>query len=196
MRNVFYCEHCLNSTFTVVDLWPLRWGTPFLLQLGLSEQAASLVWLAGPISGLIAQPLIGSAVPSYTSSVSTLLTCCVNPGAISDASTSKYRRRVWIVSATAVIGLGMLLVKFRPLIECRFLIRLFTSVSLALAYAVEIATFIVDTLGGGQGDWDPVRNGQVSSSLDSQIYSRSSFSCARTGQQRRSGALDHVFLYS
>jgi len=30
-----------------------------LLSLGLSEQLTSLVWLAGPLSGLIAQPLIG-----------------------------------------------------------------------------------------------------------------------------------------
>ena len=39
---------------------PLSYGTPFLLSLGLSEQLTSLVWLAGPISGLIAQPLIGT----------------------------------------------------------------------------------------------------------------------------------------
>lgn len=37
----------------------LRYGTPFLLDLGLSEELTSLVWLAGPISGLVAQPLIG-----------------------------------------------------------------------------------------------------------------------------------------
>jgi hypothetical protein len=37
-------------------------------------------------------------------------------------------------------------------------------VSLTLAFAIEIARFIVDTLGGGEGDWDPVRNGQVHSS--------------------------------
>ncbi len=37
-----------------------RYGTPFLLSLGLSEQLTSLVWLAGPISGLIAQPIIGA----------------------------------------------------------------------------------------------------------------------------------------
>lgn len=36
-----------------------RYGTPFLLSLGLSEQLTSLVWLAGPISGLVAQPVIG-----------------------------------------------------------------------------------------------------------------------------------------
>lgn len=38
----------------------LRYGTPFLLSLGLSETLTSLVWLAGPISGLIAQPVIGA----------------------------------------------------------------------------------------------------------------------------------------
>lgn len=39
-----------------------RYGTPFLLSLGISEQVTSLVWLAGPISGLIAQPLIGALI--------------------------------------------------------------------------------------------------------------------------------------
>lgn len=37
----------------------LGYGTPFLVGLGVTETATSLVWLAGPISGLIAQPLIG-----------------------------------------------------------------------------------------------------------------------------------------
>jgi hypothetical protein len=40
----------------------IRYGTPFLLSLGVSEQFTSLVWLAGPISGLIAQPVIGERV--------------------------------------------------------------------------------------------------------------------------------------
>nr|XP_019012384.1 solute carrier family 45, member 1/2/4 [Kwoniella pini CBS 10737]OCF51165.1 solute carrier family 45, member 1/2/4 [Kwoniella pini CBS 10737] len=67
----------------------LGYGTPYLLSLGLSEQLTSLVWLAGPISGLVAQPLIG---------------------AISDSSNSKYRRRYWIVTATILLvlsGLGL-----------------------------------------------------------------------------------------
>ncbi|WVQ83527.1 hypothetical protein IAT38_005668 [Cryptococcus sp. DSM 104549] len=67
----------------------LGYGTPYLLSLGLSEQLTSLVWLAGPISGLIAQPLIG---------------------AISDSSHSKYRRRYWIVTSTVLLvfsGLGL-----------------------------------------------------------------------------------------
>ncbi|KAF8917872.1 MFS general substrate transporter [Mucidula mucida] len=60
----------------------LGYGTPFLLTLGISEQVTSLVWLAGPISGLIAQPVIG---------------------AISDSSTSRYRRRIWIAGSTVVL---------------------------------------------------------------------------------------------
>jgi solute carrier family 45 protein 1/2/4 len=52
----------LIARFLDVDICDLRWGTPFLLQLGLSEQATSLVWLAGPISGLVAQPLIGASL--------------------------------------------------------------------------------------------------------------------------------------
>lgn len=90
----------------------LGYGTPFLLSLGLSETLTSLVWLAGPISGLIAQPVIG---------------------AISDASTSKYRRRYWVVLSTAVLVFS----------------------TITLAYCQNIAAFFVDIFGGGAGSWDP-----------------------------------------
>lgn len=60
----------------------LGYGTPFLRSLGLSSTLTSLVWLAGPLSGLIAQPLIG---------------------AVSDSSTSKYRRRYWVAMSTLVL---------------------------------------------------------------------------------------------
>lgn len=96
----------------------LGYGTPFLLSLGISEQVTSLVWLAGPISGLVAQPLIG---------------------AISDSSTSKYRRRYWVVLST-----GALVVS-----------------TLVLAYCQNIAGFFVDIFGGGAGDWDPERTKQA-----------------------------------
>ncbi|KAI0036808.1 MFS general substrate transporter [Vararia minispora EC-137] len=97
----------------------LGYGTPFLLSLGLSEQVTSLVWLAGPISGLVAQPIIG---------------------AISDSSTSKYRRRYWVVTSTIVLCLSMLI----------------------LAYCEELASAFVDLFRGGEGDWDPERNADVS----------------------------------
>jgi len=90
----------------------LGYGTPFLLSLGLSETLTSLVWLAGPISGLIAQPVIG---------------------AVSDASTSKYRRRYWVVLSTLVLVIS----------------------TITLAYCQSIAAFLVDILGGGAGSWDP-----------------------------------------
>ncbi|KAH9938239.1 major facilitator superfamily domain-containing protein [Fomitopsis serialis] len=90
----------------------LGYGTPFLLSLGLSETLTSLVWLAGPISGLIAQPVIG---------------------AISDASTSKYRRRYWVVLSTIVLVIS----------------------TLTLAYCQQIAAVFVDLFGGGAGSWDP-----------------------------------------
>ncbi|KAF8195744.1 MFS general substrate transporter [Mycena galopus ATCC 62051] len=94
----------------------LGYGTPFLLNLGLSEQLTSLVWLAGPISGLIAQPVIG---------------------AISDSSTSKYRRRYWIAVSTVALVVSTLI----------------------LAYCQEVASFVVDIFGVGEGDWDEERKG-------------------------------------
>lgn len=51
---------CRARRSKLKDALCCRYGTPFLISLGLSEQLTSLVWLAGPLSGLIAQPLIGS----------------------------------------------------------------------------------------------------------------------------------------
>uniref|UniRef100_D8PPH9 MFS general substrate transporter n=2 Tax=Schizophyllum commune (strain H4-8 / FGSC 9210) TaxID=578458 RepID=D8PPH9_SCHCM len=98
----------------------LGYGTPFLLGLGLSEQLTALVWLAGPISGLVAQPIIG---------------------AISDSSTSKYRRRFWIASSTAALVFS----------------------TITLAYCQVLAAFFVDLFGVGAGDWDEARNHRVQS---------------------------------
>ncbi|TPX45225.1 hypothetical protein SeMB42_g03687 [Synchytrium endobioticum] len=38
----------------------LAYGTPYLKSLGLTNASMALVWLAGPISGLVMQPLIGA----------------------------------------------------------------------------------------------------------------------------------------
>lgn len=38
----------------------MGYGTPYLKSMGLSEASLSLAWLAGPLSGLIMQPVIGS----------------------------------------------------------------------------------------------------------------------------------------
>ncbi|KAJ2774575.1 hypothetical protein IWQ57_000757 [Coemansia nantahalensis] len=37
----------------------LGYGTPYLLSLGLSKPLMTLVWMAGPLSGLIIQPVVG-----------------------------------------------------------------------------------------------------------------------------------------
>ncbi|KAI9500172.1 hypothetical protein GGI25_002531 [Coemansia spiralis] len=37
----------------------LGYGTPYLLSLGLSKPLMTLVWMAGPLSGLLIQPVIG-----------------------------------------------------------------------------------------------------------------------------------------
>ncbi|KZT42881.1 MFS general substrate transporter [Sistotremastrum suecicum HHB10207 ss-3] len=80
----------------------LGYGTPYLLALGVPDSLTSLVWLAGPLSGLIAQPLIG---------------------AISDASHSKYRRRSWVIASTVVLVLAGLTLAYSTSISS-FFIRL------------------------------------------------------------------------
>ena len=65
------------------------YATPYLLALGLSKGKMSLVWIAGPLSGLIMQPIIGM---------------------ISDKSTSRYgRRRPFMVGGTFAVA-GCLLI--------------------------------------------------------------------------------------
>lgn len=71
----------------------MAFGTPYLLSLGLSKQATSLVWLAGPLSGLLVQPIVG---------------------ALSDASKPRWRRRFYIIIATFLIVSSTLVVAFAP----------------------------------------------------------------------------------
>ncbi|GAA5955707.1 hypothetical protein JCM3765_001827 [Sporobolomyces pararoseus] len=92
----------------------MAYGTPYLLELGISKQGTSLVWMAGPLSGLLIQPLVG---------------------ALSDASTSKYRRRFYIALSALLIIVSTLVV----------------------AFAKEISSVFCSL--GGIGDWDPERIG-------------------------------------
>ncbi|RUS14125.1 hypothetical protein BC938DRAFT_477523, partial [Jimgerdemannia flammicorona] len=68
---------------------PRSYGTPYLTgSLELSKELTALVWLAGPLSGLIIQPLIG---------------------ALSDRSTSRFgRRRPYIIFGAVLVCLAML----------------------------------------------------------------------------------------
>ncbi|KAI8341095.1 major facilitator superfamily domain-containing protein [Chlamydoabsidia padenii] len=75
-----YTKYSLVSLYT-------SYGTPYLLSLDLSKELTALVWLAGPLSGLIIQPLIG---------------------AFSDKCTSRFgKRRPYIVSSGLLTCLAM-----------------------------------------------------------------------------------------
>jgi solute carrier family 45 protein 1/2/4 len=67
----------------------MTYCTPFLLSLGLSKSKLSLVWVAGPLSGLVMQPVIGM---------------------ISDRWTGRWgRRRPFMVGGTAGVVVLLLL---------------------------------------------------------------------------------------
>ncbi|CAJ2501642.1 Uu.00g044950.m01.CDS01 [Anthostomella pinea] len=84
-------------TFTTVGI-TFVWGveqtycTPYLLSLGLTKSRTSLVWIAGPLSGLIVQPIVG---------------------AIADSSKSRWgRRRPFIVIGAIISALCLLVLGF------------------------------------------------------------------------------------
>lgn len=66
--------------------------TPYLLNLGLTKSNTSLIWIAGPLSGLIVQPIIG---------------------VIADENTSRWgRRRPLMMAGAAVVAAGLVLMGF------------------------------------------------------------------------------------
>ncbi|EGG23382.1 sucrose proton symporter [Cavenderia fasciculata] len=72
--------------------WALQiaFSTPLFLELGVPSFWVSFIWMAGPISGLIVQPIVG---------------------VVSDVSESKHgRRRPFIFFGTIFIAVGLLLV--------------------------------------------------------------------------------------
>ncbi|KAG2201642.1 hypothetical protein INT47_003868 [Mucor saturninus] len=80
------CLAGLQFTWTV----EMAYGTPYLLSLGLSKSNMSLVWIAGPLSGLIMQPVVG---------------------VISDSCKSKWgRRRPFLVGGSIIVVLSLLVI--------------------------------------------------------------------------------------
>ncbi|KAL8842534.1 MAG: hypothetical protein Q9170_000488 [Blastenia crenularia] len=133
-------------TFSLVGL-QFTWGiemtycTPYLLQLGLTKSKTSLVWIAGPLSGLVMGPVVG---------------------VLADNSKSKYgRRRPFMIGGAVIVSMGLLVLGwtaeivgfFIPESELR---RLFTIILAVLCiYLVDFAinaiqsscrSLIVDTL--------------------------------------------------
>lgn len=75
-------------------VWSTEMGyaSPYLLSLGLSKSWMSMVFVAGPLSGLFVQPLIG---------------------VLADHSTSKWgRRRPYMISGSILCAISMLLLGF------------------------------------------------------------------------------------
>ncbi|ORY65806.1 sucrose transporter [Pseudomassariella vexata] len=65
--------------------------TPYLLSLGLTKSKTSLVWIAGPLSGLLVQPIVG---------------------ATADGSTSRWGRRPFIVVGAVMVAICLLILGF------------------------------------------------------------------------------------
>ncbi|PKS10564.1 hypothetical protein jhhlp_002318 [Lomentospora prolificans] len=90
MRMILLCFSAIGITFT----WgfEMTYCTPYLLNLGLTKSNTSLVWIAGPISGLIVQPIVG---------------------AIADQSTSRWgRRRPLMVIGSVITAFHLFLLGF------------------------------------------------------------------------------------
>ena len=63
--------------------------TPYLLALGLTKSWTSIVWIAGPLSGLIMQPIVG---------------------VVTDRSRSKYgRRRPFMMIGSLIVALCLVI---------------------------------------------------------------------------------------
>lgn len=84
-------------TFSAIGI-TFTWGvemaycTPYLLNLGLTKSNTSLVWIAGPLSGLVVQPIVG---------------------VIADESRSRWgRRRPLMVMGTAIVAVSLLILGF------------------------------------------------------------------------------------
>ncbi|KAF2128527.1 sucrose transport protein SUC2 [Dothidotthia symphoricarpi CBS 119687] len=67
----------------------MTYCTPYLLELGLTKSNISLVWVAGPLSGLIMQPIVG---------------------VVADRTTSRWgRRRPFMIGGTVLVSIFLLL---------------------------------------------------------------------------------------
>ncbi|RDB28230.1 General alpha-glucoside permease [Hypsizygus marmoreus] len=90
-------SHMLTLTIGLLGVqifWSVEMGyaSPYLLSLGLSKSSMAVVFLAGPLSGLIMQPVIG---------------------VLADTSTSRFgRRRPYMMAGTTICVLAMLLLGY------------------------------------------------------------------------------------
>ncbi|KAK8095782.1 hypothetical protein PG999_013804 [Apiospora kogelbergensis] len=112
-------------TLGIVFTWgvEMTYGNPYLLSLGLSKSHTSLVWIAGPLSGLVVQPIVG---------------------AIADESKSKWgRRRPFIAVGSVIVALGLLVLGFTKEIITAFFGEGEGSKNLTIFVAV-LSIYVVD----------------------------------------------------
>jgi len=87
-------------------------ASPYLLELGLSKSLMSLVFVAGPLSGLIMQPLIGEYIVLACSDThqSRLIVLERGTGIFADRSQSRFgRRRPFMIVGCVVSVFAMML---------------------------------------------------------------------------------------
>lgn len=121
MRMILLNFCTLGITFT----WgvEMTYCTPYLLSLGLTKSKTSLVWIAGPLSGLVVQPIVG---------------------AIADESRSRWgRRRPFIVIGAIVVALSLLALGFTKEIVALFVTDEDTAKTVTILVAV-LAIYAVD----------------------------------------------------
>ncbi|KAK3996335.1 major facilitator superfamily domain-containing protein [Cladorrhinum sp. PSN332] len=107
---------CVSIGITFTWGVEMTYCTPYLLSLGLSKGQTSLVWVAGPLSGLIVQPIIG---------------------VVADESTSKWgRRRPIIVIGSIIVALSLLTLGFTKEIVDSFVADKETARVLTIVLAV------------------------------------------------------------
>ncbi|KAI0409741.1 major facilitator superfamily domain-containing protein [Xylaria palmicola] len=113
------------STIGITFVWGVEqtYCTPYLLSLGLTKSKTSLVWIAGPLSGLIVQPIVGT---------------------VADRSTSRWgRRRPFILTGAIISALFLLLLGFTAEIV-DFFVQDKNSVQHLTVTAAVLAIYAVD----------------------------------------------------
>ncbi|EEB97383.1 hypothetical protein MPER_03308 [Moniliophthora perniciosa FA553] len=125
------CLHLPSLTIGLLGVqifWSIEmsYASPYLVSLGLSKSAMAMVFVAGPLSGLVMQPLIG---------------------VLADNSTSKWgRRRPYMLLGTAVCVVAMLLLGWTKVVSGWFSANN-TVLTIALAvFAIYLIDFSINAV--------------------------------------------------